>query len=146
LLVMDIPSFRPTRDIDLLSITSNNLDVIVEIMKEICVQGVAFTDGVAFDPNSVRTQVIRENVDQDGFRLRLNGYLGKAHFTIQIDIGFSDLVTPGKRRLRYPTLLAMPAPEINGYPIETIMAEKLQSMLLFGCINSRMKDYNDLWV
>jgi predicted nucleotidyltransferase component of viral defense system len=48
--------------------------------------------------------------------------------------------------LKYPTILQMPAPHLRGYPPESVVAEKLQALVFLGSVNSRMKDFYDLWV
>ena len=48
--------------------------------------------------------------------------------------------------MQYPTLLPLPAPQLSGYPPETIVAEKLQAMVFWGSVNNRMKDFYDLWI
>jgi predicted nucleotidyltransferase component of viral defense system len=63
---------------------------------------------------------------------------------MQIDIGFGDVVVPGPTRVEYPTLLDFPAPVLQAYPRETVIAEKLEALTSLGLLNSRMKDYYDL--
>jgi len=145
LLAFDIPSLRPTRDIDLLGCTSNDVIHIVEIFQQICTVDVE-PDGITFDLNSVNAHRIKEDADYEGVRVLLRAYLGKAVIPIQVDIGFSDVLTPAPVQKQYPTLLSLPAPQISGYPLETIVAEKLQAMVFLGRINSRMKDFYDLWI
>ena len=65
---------------------------------------------------------------------------------MQIDIGFGDVVVPGTTEINYPTLLAMPAPHLHGYPRESLIAEKFQAMVYLGATNSRMKDFYDVWL
>ena len=48
--------------------------------------------------------------------------------------------------MSYPVILSMPAPELRSYPPETVVAEKLQAMIFLGSVNSRMKDFYDLWI
>jgi len=48
--------------------------------------------------------------------------------------------------LDYPTMLDMPAPSLQGYTRESSIAEKLQAMVKLGILNSRMKDFYDIWV
>lgn len=43
-------------------------------------------------------------------------------------------------------LLDFPAPELNGYTMESTIAEKFQAMVKFGVLNSRMKDFYDIWM
>jgi predicted nucleotidyltransferase component of viral defense system len=60
-----------------------------------------------------------------------------------VDVGFGDAVTPDL--LDYPTLLSMPAPRIQAYPMDTVVAEKLEAIVSLGMLNSRMKDFYDIW-
>lgn len=64
---------------------------------------------------------------------------------MQIDIGFGDVITPGAIEIEYPTLLEFPVPRLRSYPKETVIAEKLEALTALGVLNSRMKDYFDLW-
>ena len=65
---------------------------------------------------------------------------------MQLDIGFGDAVVPDAKEMVFPTLLAMKAPKILAYAIETIVAEKFEAALDLADLNSRMKDFYDLWV
>jgi hypothetical protein len=47
--------------------------------------------------------------------------------------------------LDYPTLLPMPSPRVLAYPMNTVVAEKLEAMVSLGMVNSRMKDFYDIW-
>ncbi|RLC90014.1 MAG: hypothetical protein DRI37_02525 [Chloroflexi bacterium] len=51
-----------------------------------------------------------------------------------------------KKEIDYPTLLNMPPPRIRSYPKETVVSEKLQTMIALGMVNSRMKDFYDIWI
>lgn len=51
-----------------------------------------------------------------------------------------------KGEIDYPTLLDLPAPHLRVYPVETVIAEKLNAMVTLGIANSRLKDYYDLWL
>jgi predicted nucleotidyltransferase component of viral defense system len=137
--------YRPTRDIDFLGFTANDLDVVARIIQAICVQEVE-PDGLTFDRSTVQSERIKETADYEGIRVNLTGYLGKARIPLQIDIGFADVVSPAPIMLKYPTILQMPAPHLRGYPPESVVAEKLQALVFLGSVNSRMKDFYDLWV
>ncbi len=145
LLALEVPSMRPTRDIDLLGHTSNNPAQVTQIVRQICLQSV-MPDGLHFDTASIRASRIKEDADYEGVRVRMRAWLGSARIPLQIDIGFADVLTPAALDIRYPTLLSLPAPVLRGYPLETIVAEKLQAMVFLGSVNSRMKDFYDLWV
>ena len=136
--------FRSTRDIDLLGQLSNAEDVIAQVFRDVCGQKVP-DDGLLFDPSSVTTAHITEDTDHEGVRVTLRGTLGTSRISIQIDIGFSDVVVPSPGETDYPTILDFPAPRMKAYSRETMVAEKLQAMVSLGEGNSRMKDFADLW-
>lgn len=144
-LAWGISIYRPTRDIDFLGFTSNDLDTVTRIIQEVCVQEVE-PDGLTFDRSTVQSERINEGANYEGVRVNLTGYLGKAKIPLQVDIGFADVVSPAPISLKYPTILHMPAPQLRGYPPESVIAEKLQAMVFLGSVNSRMKDFYDLWV
>ena len=85
------PSSRPTKDIDLLGKTSNNTREIENIMKDACKIKVE-PDGMTFDEDSVVGEPIAEDADYEGVRVTLQGVLGNARVSLQIDIGFGDVV------------------------------------------------------
>jgi hypothetical protein len=66
---------------------------------------------------------------------------------LQIDIGFSDVITPAPVILVYPTLLSDLAQpfQIGAYSIETVVAEKFHAMIALSVFNSRMKDFYDVY-
>jgi len=140
-----LPASRPTRDIDLLGRTSNNLENMISIIKDVCAQKVE-DDGLVFDPDTVVAERIKEDANYPGIRVRFTGKLGKARVHIQIDVGFADVVSPSPMVMTYPVILPLPAPELRSYPPETVVAEKLQAMIYLAIANSRMKDFYDLWI
>ncbi|BBO73878.1 hypothetical protein DSCW_12950 [Desulfosarcina widdelii] len=136
---------RPTMDIDLLGKIDNQLDTITAAIKEACLMEVE-EDGICFDAETVNAVRITEDAEYEGVRVRVHGNMGKTRISIQIDIGFGDVVVPSPERVSYPTLLDFPAPELNGYTMESTIAEKFQAMVKLGVVNSRMKDFYDIWV
>lgn len=138
-------SYRPTKDIDLLGFGDASSQRLAQLFQAICSQEVE-PDGMEFDTESVQVAVIREVQEYEGHQVKLMGYLGNARISVQIDIGFGDVVTPETEQMAYPTLLDFPAPRIRVYPRETVVAEKLQAMVALGMPNSRMKDFYDLWM
>lgn len=143
--VWGLPASRPTKDIDLLGHTSNDVESLVAIVSEICTQEVQ-EDGLSFDPGTISGVHIKEGADYEGVRIRFVGLLGKAQVHLQIDIGFADIVSPAACLKAYPVILTMPAPKLWSYTPETVVAEKLQAMIYLEAVNSRMKDFYDLWV
>jgi predicted nucleotidyltransferase component of viral defense system len=135
---------RPTRDLDLAGRQETTADSMKKIFAEICAQPVE-SDGLAFDPKAVRAETIREELAYQGVRVRCLARLGNARIPLQVDIGFGDIITPGPVKLEYPTLLDFPAPRLQAYPRETVVAEKFHALVKLGLTNSRMKDFYDLW-
>lgn len=136
--------YRPTRDLDLLGFGDPDPEGLAGVFRELCTLDVE-PDGLAFDAASVTADAIRDADRYGGVRVRLTAPLAKARIRLQIDVGFGDAITPGPVPLTYPTLLDMPAPILSAYPLETIIAEKLESLVGLGLATSRMKDVYDLW-
>jgi hypothetical protein len=136
--------YRPTLDIDLLGRTSNDAENLVRVFRAVAEQDVP-NDGLVFDPDSITAAPIAEDAEYNGMRVRLAGRMGNARIAIQIDIGFSDSPVPKPQRLELPGLLDFPALSITGYRPESSIAEKLQAMVARDVLNSRMKDFADLW-
>ena len=140
----DVPH-RPTRDADFLGFGSANAQVLTRTVQTIC--RISADDGIQFNPDSVNTTEIRKEANYDGLRVKFIGTLGRARCPMQLDIGYGDAVTPGPEEADYPILLDdFPAPRLRVYPRETVVAEKLEAIIKLGMVNSRMKDYFDLWV
>lgn len=135
---------RATRDVDFLGIGANSTDELTRIVQEIC--GVEVPDdGIVFDAGSVAAEEIMEAAQYRGVRVSLRGLLGQAVVPIQLDVGFGDVVIPRPIEAEYPTLLDFPSPLIKLYTKETAVAEKLEAMTRLGTVNSRMKDFYDIW-
>ncbi len=103
-------------------------------------------DGLVFDPVSITTERIAEDADYHGVRAKFRGTLGNGQIAMQIDIGFSDVVTPAPVDITYPTILDLPAAQLRAYNRETVIAEKFEAMVKLGVLNSRMKDFFDIWL
>ena len=136
---------RPTRDIDLLGFGDLTHDRLREIFVDICHTSVV-DDGVRLDPESVQTQDIRDDQEYDGIRVRLLGFLGRARLAVQIDVGLGDALVPAPDEIDYPSILDFPTPRLRAYHPATVVAEKLNAMVVLGALNSRMKDFYDMHV
>lgn len=140
----DVPH-RPTHDADFLGFGSADIPHLEEVFRDIC--RLESEDGIVFQPDSVKAAEIRKEAHYAGVRVTLLGFLDKARCPVQIDIGFGDAVVPGPDEVRYPVILAeMPEPQLRVYPRYTVVAEKLEALTSLGMLNSRMKDFFDLWV
>ena len=134
---------RPTKDLDLLGFGDSSSERIQQIFHDICKVEVE-PDGLEFNTESIQVTEIRGDLEYPGQRVKLEARLGNARINVQIDIGFGDTVVPEAIEIEYPTLLDLPAPHIRAYPPETVIAEKYESIVYLGMLNSRMKDYYDL--
>ena len=135
---------RPTRDLDLLGYGDASLERYRKLFAEICEQ-IVEDDGLNFMAKTVVAERIKDDEDYEGVRVLLQARLGVARISVQIDIGFGDVITPGPIEVEYPTMLDFPAPRVRAYPRETVVAEKFEAMVKLGMANSRMKDFYDLW-
>lgn len=139
------PEFRPTMDIDMLGKTGNDEANILSQIRTVMKVEVE-PDGLTFDPESIQSERITEDADYDGIRIRFRGALGTARINMQIDIGFGDIVYPGPERAELPCMLDAPAPSLLCYSRESAIAEKFEAMVTLGELNSRMKDFYDIWL
>jgi predicted nucleotidyltransferase component of viral defense system len=141
------PLARATMDIDMLGRESSNaIDIVIGQVRDICTTLVQPDDGLTFDDKSIVAERITEDADYHGVRVRFIGKLDTARINMQLDIGFGDIVVPGPQRISLPSLLDFPAPDLQGYSIESAIAEKFEAMVKLGELNSRMKDFYDIWM
>lgn len=136
--------YRATGDLDLLGHGDPAPEQIADTFREICGVDVQ-EDGVAFNPKTIQAAPARPEDEYSGVRITMTAEIAGARLPIQIDIGFGDAVTPAAQEIDYPSLLDMPAPRLRTYPPETVVAEKFQALVALGMLNSRMKDFFDLW-
>lgn len=135
---------RPTRDVDFLGYGDSAPDAMLVTFREIC--AIEVNDGMVFDIDALRVELIREELEYGGLRLRTTGRLAGARITVIIDIGFGDAIEPGLDEVNLPVLLDLPQPRLRVYARETVIAEKFQAMVMLGLANSRMKDFYDVWI
>lgn len=143
--VWGVPEPRPTMDIDLLAQMETSAEGIESVLRE-CLQAEVGDDGLKFDSESLEIARITKDADFPGIRARFLAYLGRARVTLQVDIGFGDAVEPAARWVDYPVLLDAEPIRLLAYPPEAAIAEKYQAMVDLGTLNSRMKDFYDIWV
>ncbi|MBI4968200.1 MAG: nucleotidyl transferase AbiEii/AbiGii toxin family protein [Rhodospirillales bacterium] len=136
--------FRPTRDLDLLAYGDQSTEHVKTVFGEIL--SIKSDDGILFDIESLSVEPIREQTEYGGLRIEATSRLAGARIKVQIDLGFGDAVTPQAKKIDYPVLLDSPMPKILAYPKETVVAEKLQAIVVLGANNGRMKDFYDLWM
>jgi len=136
---------RSTMDIDLLGKIDNAEATIKDVVRGL-IAIPAPEDGILFDPSTIATSLITEDADYHGIRVTFRAKLDTARINMKLDIGFGDVVFPEPQRLPFPTILPLPIPELLCYSRESAIAEKCQAMAKLGSLNSRMKDFFDIWL
>ena len=136
---------RATRDVELLGFGEPAAVPVQAVFRGLCAMQVP-PDGVRFLAGSVQAAPIRERQAESGIRVRLTADLDGARISLQVDVGFEDVVTPRVVETEFPTILDFLAPCVRAYPREAVIAEKFEAMVRLGIANTRMKDFYDLWV
>ena len=135
-------SLRSTMDIDT---TIRNFDLTQEealkIVKEIC--EIDLNDNVSFKVKEVSS--IMDEMEYPGIRIGLDAFIGEMVTPIKIDISTGDVITPSAIEYDYKLMLEERSIRLWSYNLETILAEKLQTVLARGTLNTRMRDYYDIY-
>ena len=134
---------RTTRDADFLGFGELDDDKLKTTFADI--MAIDGEDGLVFDTANLTVAAIREDQLYSGVRLKTVALLENARISITIDVGLGDALTDPDYTIDYPSLLNQPIVNIRAYPPETVIAEKLQAIVMLGVANGRMKDYYDLW-
>ena len=135
---------RATKDIDFLAKNIKNThSELVRIFTEIA--SIQVDDAVSFDTKKITVESIKEDADYQGIRIKLTACLVKSRHVLQFDIGFDDIIVPQPIDMVYPTLLGMEPPLLKAYSLESVIAEKFQAIVYLADLNSRMKDYYDIF-
>ena len=139
---------RPTRDMDFLGDhISRDKENIKRIILEIC-SIVCKEDGVTFEcgEDDIWLEDITVEKEYNGTRVHMTAHMDTIVQPFSIDVGFGDVIVPHPAQLDYPLLIeGLPAVNVEAYSLETVVAEKFQTMIDRGTINSRMKDFFDVY-
>ncbi len=137
---------RPTVDIDFLGERiSRDMEFLRKVFAEI--SSIQYdADGIYFDGSSIDMEELMLNKEYNGVRIRIGAKLHSMRETVSMDIGFGDVVYPYANELDYPTLLEENPIKLLAYSPETVVAEKFEAMIKLGLLNSRMKDFYDVYM
>ena len=139
---------RPTRDMDFLGDhISRDKKNIKRIMHEIC-SIECEEDGMTFEcgEDEIWLEDITVEKEYNGTRVHMTAHMDTIVQQFSIDVGFGDVIVPQPAQLDYPLLIeGLPAVNVEAYSLETVVAEKFQTMIDRGTINSRMKDFFDVY-
>ena len=133
---------RMTKDMDA-TITGIDVskDKMLKVLNEIL--SINLKDGVKFDVVDITD--IREDDEYGGNKYHIVGKLQSLKVNLEIDISTGDKVTPRELKYKYPLIFEDRTIMISSYNIETILAEKIETVLRRGKYTSRMKDYYDIY-
>jgi len=136
-------AMRSTMDIDA-SIRNANLseDDISLIVKE--VSEIELDDDITFKIKDVSS--IMDEMEYPGVRVAISAYLGKIDVPMKLDISTGDIITPSAISYDYKLMLEDRSISLWTYNLETLLAEKLQTVLVRGVLNTRMRDLYDIKV
>lgn len=135
---------RPTRDVDLLGLAvTNDAASVAAVVAQIAALEV--DDGVTFHPGQVTTRMIREQDVYAAVRVAMPASLATAALALKVDVNVGDPVTPAPVEIVYPAMLAQSF-KIFGYPLATVLAEKLVTMIARGDTTTRDRDFADVWL
>lgn len=133
---------RPTADVDLLArMVTNDVEVIAALVREVL--AVEVDDGVVFESDALRARVIRDADPYTGVRVTVPATIARARRPLRVDINVGDPVTPAPVEVEYPALLGEPF-RVVGYPLETVLAEKIVTMVDRGDATTRERDFADV--
>ncbi|MDD4096690.1 MAG: nucleotidyl transferase AbiEii/AbiGii toxin family protein [Oscillospiraceae bacterium] len=136
-------ALRSTLDMDA-TIKGFSLEqsTLMEMANEII--GIKMDDGIRYEINSIDN--IHQDSEYNGNRLSLTAFLDEARIPLKMDITTGDRITPKEINYSYPMLLEKRSIGIFSYNPETVLAEKLETILSRSIANTRMRDYYDVYV
>lgn len=139
-------SRRPTADADALA---RNMAADEQTVAQRVVEIAAIPDpddGVEYLTSTVKTSTIRDDALYSGVRVTVDARLGTARLRLKLDINFGDPVTPRPRLVELLSLLPGAEPvRVLGYPVETVLAEKLTTAINLGPASTRVRDWADVY-
>lgn len=132
---------RSTMDIDT---SMNNLNLSAEDALRVVnqVKDIDLDDGVSFEVKDISN--IMDEMEYPGIRVTMNANVGRLITPLKIDISTGDVITPRAIEFNYDLLLEDRSIKLWSYNLETILAEKLQTVLARGILNTRMRDFYDI--
>lgn len=146
MLLAALGSRRPTVDADALARNMNaDQQSVANRVAEIANRRDP-DDGVVFLTDTITTATIRDTALYSGVRVTLTARIETAVVKLQLDINFGDPITPAPQTIELPALRPNVASiQLLGYPVETVLAEKLATAIDLGPANTRVRDWADVY-
>lgn len=134
---------RSTMDIDT---TIKNMPLSVENAKEMMEEIIAIPidDGMTFSIKSVGE--IMDEAEYSGVRANLEATLETMRTPLKVDISTGDIITPGEVSYTFKLMFEERTISILAYNLETVLAEKMETVIARGVANTRLRDYYDLYI
>lgn len=134
---------RSTMDLDA---TVKGANVSVEDVENImdAIISVSLEDGVMFRVK--RIYEIMEESEYPGVRISMETEFDKVITSLKIDISTGDVITPKEIRYRFKLMLEERFIDVWAYNLETVLAEKMETILRRGTLNTRMRDFYDIHI
>ena len=114
---------------------------IKEIVQEII--NINVDDGIRFEIKDI--SYIREEDEYENFRISLIANVGKTKNPMKLDLTTEDAITPREIEYTYPCIFSREDIKIMAYPLETILAEKYETIIRRNIATTRMRDFYDLY-
>ena len=114
---------------------------IKEIVEEII--NIDVDDGIKFEIKDI--SYIREEDEYENFRISLIANVGKTKNPMKLDLTSGDAITPREIEYTYPFIFSKENIKIMAYPLETILAEKFETIIRRNITTTRMRDFYDLY-
>jgi hypothetical protein len=136
---------RPTADLDALARSmADDQATVVSLVSEVA--DLPLDDGVEFRTATASSRTIREQTFYSGVRIATEAAISTAMVKFRMDVNFGDPITPAPGWVTVPPLRPDMEPvRVLGYPIETVLAEKITTAIDLGPANTRVRDYADIY-
>ena len=134
---------RATMDIDT---TIRNFPLDEDHAREIVekIAAVEIDDNIRFSVKDIST--IMDEAEYGGVRLSLDAFLDTMKIPLKIDISTGDAITPAEIEYHYKLMFEQRYISLWAYPLETVLAEKMETILSRGVLNTRLRDFYDLYI
>lgn len=134
---------RSTMDLDAsIKGFSLNTDKLKSVVESIC--SINLNDGVTFEIKSLAE--IMDEADYPGIRISMNGFYDGIRTPVKLDISTGDVITPNEIVFSYQLMFENRKINLWSYNIETVLAEKLESIIARTITNTRMRDFYDVYL
>jgi hypothetical protein len=136
---------RPTADLDALARSmASDPDDIMTVVSEIA--QIPLNDGVEYRTDTATSRVICDQASYSGLRIAMDSMIATATVRFRLDVNFGDPVTPAPGLVTIPSLRSgLASLRVLGYPVETVLAEKIATAIALGPANTRVRDYADIY-